>query len=105
MFSLQETGETISHFLAELKVLIRQNKFNTNEDQEYIFSGVSWENYQMILDAIADESWCRTSYLDGLLKIMSPGLNHERIKSFLDAVIQTYCFEKDIKCFPMASTT
>ena len=101
----QKKEGIINPFFVELKALIQQNDFSTNEDQEYIYSGVSWENYEKISDTIGDGSWCRTSYLDGLLKIMSPGLNHERIKSFLASVIETYCFEKDIKCFPIASTT
>ena len=54
----------------------------TDRDEVHIYSNVQWEEYENILLELGDSSWCRVSYLDGLLKIMSPGINHERIKEF-----------------------
>ncbi len=74
-------------------------------DDLYIFSNVKWLEYENLLEDIGDISWCRISFLDGLLEIMAPGRKHERIKEFTGSLIATYCDEKEIDYFPFGSTT
>ena len=75
------------------------------KDRTFFVNDVSWEDYEKLLQEIGDASWCRISYLDGLLEIMSPGRKHETIKELTSIIITTYCYEKDIECFPIGSTT
>ena len=77
----------------------------TEGDEIHIYSNVPWEEYENILLELGDSSWCRVSYLDGLLKIMSPGINHERIKELTGMLIVSYCDVKDIEYFPCGSAT
>ena len=74
-------------------------------DEIHIYSNVSWEEYENILRELGDSSWCRVSYLDGLIKIMLPGINHERIKELTGMLIVSYCDAKGIDYFPCGSTT
>ncbi len=87
---------------------IKDFNFQRKDDQGddlYIFSDVEWSDYSNLLESIGDISWCRISYLDGLLEIMAPGRNHERIKEFTGSLIVTYCDQKEIDYFPFGSTT
>lgn len=77
----------------------------TDRDEVHIYSNVQWEEYENILLELGDSSWCKVSYLDGLLKIISPGINHERIKELTGMLIVSYCDVKDIEYFPCGSTT
>lgn len=74
-------------------------------DDLYIFSNVTWSEYEDLLENIGDISWCRISYLNGSLEIMAPGRNHERIKEFTGSLITTYCDHNEIDYFPFGSTT
>ena len=80
-----------------------QRKDNRGDDL-YIFSDVKWSEYSNLLENIGDISWCRIAYLDGLLEIMAPGRNHERIKEFIGSLIVAYCDHKEIDYFPFGST-
>ncbi|MGB5635782.1 MAG: Uma2 family endonuclease [Waterburya sp.] len=87
---------------------IKDFNFQRKDDQGddlYIFSNVEWSEYENLLEDIGDISWCRISYLDGLLEIMAPGRKHERIKEFTGSLIATYCEQKEIDYFPFGSTT
>ncbi len=76
-----------------------------NGDDLYIFSNVEWLEYENLLEDIGDISWCRISFLDGLLEIMAPGRKHERIKELTGRLIVAYCDEKEIDYFSFGSTT
>ena len=78
---------------------------NENGDDLYIFSNVEWSEYENLLEDIGDISWCRISFLDGLLEIMAPGRKHERIKELTGRLIVAYCDEKEIDYFSFGSTT
>jgi|GEM_PF-5571633 len=67
-------------FVEFLKEFNLQRKDEKGDDL-YIFSNVSWSEYENLLEEIGDLSWCRIAYLDGLLEIMAPGRKHERIYS------------------------
>ncbi len=76
-----------------------------NGDDLYIFSNIEWSEYENILENLGDISWCRISFLDGLLEIMAPGRKHERIKELTGRLIVAYCDEKEIDYFSFGSTT
>ena len=96
--------ENKAGFVSQYQKLTKLLK-TTERDEVHIYSNVQWEEYENILLELGDSSWCRVSYLDGLLKIMSPGINHERIKELTGMLIVSYCDAKDIDYFPFGSTT
>lgn len=83
------------------------NFFSLEKDKEqsYICSELTWNEYESILDALIDNSWCKTSYLDGVLKLVSPSKNHEIAKGKIRALLEAYCDHLEIDYFAMGSTT
>ena len=66
------------------------------EDHVVFLSGVSWEEYERLLDMRGDHSAPRIAYLEGDVEIMSPSQTHEGIKSVIGALVEAYCLERDI---------
>ena len=59
-------------------------------------SGVTWDDYQRLLEIRGDHSAPRFTYLEGTLEIMSPSRNHESIKSVIGCLVEVYCLERGI---------
>ena len=93
------------NFLYNWTNIIDQLKNLEEKDRTFLINDVSWEDYEKLVQELGDVSWCKISYLDGLLEIMAPGRKHETIKELTSIIITTYCYEKDIECFPIGSTT
>lgn len=54
------------------------------EDHFVRLRGVSWSDYQRLLEIRGECSTPRITYLEGLLEIMSPSRSHLSIAQFLD---------------------
>ena len=78
---------------------------NGDEDAIITLQGISWREYENLSETIGEASWCKLSYLDGVLELMSPGLPHEELSENTGEIIKEYCFQKNIKCFAIRSTT
>jgi Uma2 family endonuclease len=69
-----------------------------------LLENVRWETYV----ALADErtgNVPQMTYSQGMLELMSPRKEHEKIKSLLGAMIVAYCEEREIEIETVASTT
>ncbi|HJQ37382.1 MAG TPA: Uma2 family endonuclease [Thermoanaerobaculia bacterium] len=66
---------------------------------------MSWEDYERILEIRGEHSSPRISYLEGELEIMSPGKNHELIKSYIGRLLEVWCTEQQIEFNPVGSWT
>ena len=75
------------------------------KDKLFICSHTSWDEYEAILQQKADSSAYRISFLNGVLKIMSPSRNHEIIKDFIYLLIVAYCDAIELDYYPLGSTT
>jgi Uma2 family endonuclease len=75
------------------------------EDQIYIATSISWEQYEQITKQLEEQSYYRISYLQGTLKIRSPGRNHEKIKEYISGLLEAYLQEAEIDYYPLGSTT
>ncbi|MCB9920208.1 MAG: Uma2 family endonuclease [Planctomycetes bacterium] len=62
-------------------------------DQRVRLHGVTWEQYERILEIRGESSAVRISYLDGELELMSPSIDHERIKKFIARLLEAWCEE------------
>lgn len=75
------------------------------KDKLFICSDTSWDEYEAILQQKANSSAYRISFLNGVLKIMSPSRNHEIIKDFIYLLIAAYCDAIELDYYPVGSTT
>ncbi|MEL6928211.1 MAG: Uma2 family endonuclease [Cyanobacteria bacterium J06600_6] len=73
------------------------------QDRTLSFSGMTWEDYEKFITA--EYTGYRTSFLNGVITLMSPSQNHEVIKDFIFLLIVTYCDAFDLDYYPTGSTT
>jgi len=58
--------------------------------------GVTWDGYLQMLRIRGEHSAPRIAYDNGTLEIMSPGFNHEAIKSTVGCLIEMFCLDSEI---------
>ncbi|BAZ45585.1 hypothetical protein NIES4102_26100 [Chondrocystis sp. NIES-4102] len=75
------------------------------KDKLFICSNTSWDEYEAILQQKANSSAYRISFLNGVVKIISPSRNHEIIKDFIYLLIVAYCDAIKLDYYPLGSTT
>jgi Uma2 family endonuclease len=75
------------------------------KDKLFMCSDISWDEYEAILQQKANSPAYRISFLNGVLKIMSPSQNHEIIKDFIYLLIVSYCDAIELDYYPVGSTT
>jgi hypothetical protein len=63
-------------------------------DQRIVTYGVPWEFYEAQLALRGDRSAPRIAYLEGVMELMSPSKDHERIKSYIGRLIEAYALER-----------
>jgi len=71
-------------------------------DQTLSLIGMTWDDYENLTQ---ENFGYRISYLNGVIKIVSPSRNHERIAEVINGLIKTYCRKYRLDYFPMGSTT
>lgn len=93
--------------LSGLKELISLTELSRIEDPEErsIISDVDWQTYEALLNALADNSHYRVTYLNGILEIVSPSIRHEKIKKRLATLLERYLISRQIQHTPLGSTT
>jgi Uma2 family endonuclease len=67
------------------------------EDGITVLHGVSWADYERILEMRGEAPVPRLAYLEGELEFMTPSLPHESIKSRIGRLVEVWCLEKDIE--------
>lgn len=86
--------------MSSLAVTQRRPDLQLPEAQVITLRGVSWQRFQTIAQSFADIGSVRLTFIDGLLEIMSPiGPLHERLKSTLCLLLETYLREKGIRFY------
>lgn len=75
------------------------------EDQVIQLAGVTWADYERLLEIRGESSIPRFTYLEGVLEIMSPSRDHEQIKSILGRLFEAYCLDKGLHFLPLGSWT
>ena len=56
---------------------------NNDREERFMTSGVSWSDYESLLEKLGDRSSYRIAYLLGNLELMSPSRSHELNKKAL----------------------
>jgi Uma2 family endonuclease len=73
-------------------------------EQRVILSGVPWDVYVALRDAV-DSPGVRMTYLEGELEIMSPLPEHEDAKKTIARLIEVYALERNVPLYGYGQTT
>ncbi len=82
-----------------------RGEYVPSSDGRIVLHQVSWSQYETQLEIRGDRSSPRISYLDGAMELMSPSKDHERIKSYIGRLVETFALEHDIDFSPYGSWT
>jgi Uma2 family endonuclease len=66
------------------------------EDQRVTLQDVSWADFELILQIRGDRSGVRVTYLNGVLELMTPSVDHEGIKKTIARLLEAYADEKGL---------
>jgi Uma2 family endonuclease len=89
----------------EIENLITSELMTIENDTLFSINNVSWSQYETLLNKLNDSAAFRIKYLEGILTIMSPSINHEMIKKRIGDLLAIYFMEKNINYYPTGSTT
>lgn len=70
-----------------------------------VFHDVSWKDYEDLLVKMESKPGHRVYYNDGVLKIMSPRYDHEKVKDLVFSIVRVYADELDLFVESAGSTT
>ncbi len=75
-------------------------------DARVLLSQVPWSTYVTMRDLLDEAgSHVRLTYLAGMLEIMSPSNDHERLKTLLARLVEAWADEADVDLEGLGSTT
>ena len=74
-------------------------------DRIIVLRGVTWADYQRLLEIRADAAVPRITYLQGVLELMSPSKTHEILKSMIGRLVEAWCTERGVDITPFGSWT
>lgn len=74
-------------------------------DQRVVMYGVPWAHYEALLALRGEAPVPRISYLEGAMELMSPSKDHERIKSYIGRLVETFAVEREIELSPYGAWT
>lgn len=67
-----------------------------SEDQRVTLHDVSWADFELILQIRGDRGGVRMTYLNGVLELMTPSVDHEGIKKTIARLLEAYAEEKGL---------
>jgi Uma2 family endonuclease len=74
-------------------------------DQRVVTYQVPWAHYEAQLALRGEAPVPRMAYLEGALEITTPSKDHERIKSYIGRLVETYALERGIDLSPYGAWT
>jgi Uma2 family endonuclease len=75
------------------------------EDKIVVLRGLSWSDYQRMLEVRGDARVPRFAYLQGDLEVMRPSRPHESIKSNIGTLVEVWCMEMGVEFSAVGSWT
>ncbi len=76
-----------------------------SNDQQIVYSGISWSQFKLIRSGFADSPGIRLAYYDDTIEILMPGREHEMFSRLIGFLIGLFCLEKGIEFEPTGSMT
>jgi len=75
------------------------------EDKIVVLRGLTWSDYERMLEVRGERSVPRFAYSEGSLEIITASQPHESLKSRIGQLIETWCLEKGIEFSAYGSWT
>ena len=75
------------------------------EEQRVLLSGVTWTQYESLLETFGDHPGLKLLYSEGMLEIFMPSSEHEMLKTVIARLLERYAEERDIVIHGYGSTT
>ena len=61
-----------------------------------VLTGISWEQYESIIESVGERPGLRLTYLDGTLEIMTTSPDHELDKKLIARLVEVFAEEREI---------
>jgi Uma2 family endonuclease len=74
-------------------------------ERRFTIRGVSWDQYLALREMLDDHPALRMTYAEGTLELMSPSKRHERSKTTLGRLVETYALARDLRVYGGGQTT
>ncbi len=88
-----------------MTTLLRISQIETPEGQSTILHDIDWSQFESILDDLGEKRRTRIAYLNGVLEIVMPLPQHEKIKVLISYFVQVLLDELAIDFEGYGSTT
>ena len=88
-----------------MTTLLRISQIETLEGQSTILHDIDWQQFESILEDLGEKRRTRIAYLDGVLEIVMPLPEHEKIKVLISYFVQVLLDELAIDFEGYGSTT
>jgi tetratricopeptide (TPR) repeat protein/Uma2 family endonuclease len=72
---------------------------------QVLLQGISWDEFEQILEGLGDKRPYRLAYDNGTLEIIMPTVKHEFNKETFSDLIKELAYYLELNCSPMGSTT
>jgi Uma2 family endonuclease len=80
-------------------------QLESDREEKFLTSGVTWQDYELLLESLGNSSSYRIAYLSKTLEIISPSRSHELDKENIGRLLEAYLEEKRIRFWGLGSTT
>src|SRR5436190_7915044 len=74
-------------------------------DDVIVLRGVTWADYQRLLEIRGERPAPRLTYVEGVLELMTPSQPRESIKSMIGRLVEAWCLERGVDITPYGSWT
>ena len=88
--------------LINTKLPINSDRIS-QQDQTLRLAGMNWNDYEQFISE--EYPGYRTSFFKGVITLVSPSKNHERIAEVINYLVVAYCKKINLLFYPMGSTT
>ncbi|MDJ0745526.1 MAG: Uma2 family endonuclease [Xenococcaceae cyanobacterium MO_167.B27] len=75
----------------------------SQQDHTLSLAGMTWEDFEKFNSE--EYPGYRVSYFNGVITLVSPSKNHERIAQVINYLVVAYCKKINLPYYPMGSTT
>jgi Uma2 family endonuclease len=86
-------------------MLLELNRIYVPPGQRVLLQGISWQEFETILEELGDRRAARVAYDHGVLEIMTPLPEHEHGKEIIGDLLKALLEELDIEFRTLGSTT
>jgi len=88
-----------------MTTLLRIEQIETLPGQSTVLHDIDWHQFETILEDLGERRTTRIAYLDGVLEILMPLPEHEKVKVLIGDFIKALLDEMEVDFEPFGSTT